>query len=117
MATEGNADERWFAVRCVFKWPAAVTASGRTYEERVTLWRSSSFEEAVARAEAEAAEYAAAADPPLRPLDFAQVYELFEQPGEGMEVFSLLRDSKLTEEEYLSRYFTTGDERQGRLDE
>lgn len=48
-------DEPWYSVRCLFAFEAE---HGTMYEERVTLWRASSFEEAIARAELEAAEYA-----------------------------------------------------------
>jgi len=40
----------WFAVRQIIKNKDA-------YEERITLWRATSAEDAVAKAEAEAAEY------------------------------------------------------------
>jgi hypothetical protein len=43
----------WFAVRCVFRGTKELTL----YEERVTLWRADSFEDAIERAEAEADEY------------------------------------------------------------
>jgi hypothetical protein len=39
-------------------------------------------------------------------------YELFEPPGHGVEVFSLLRTSALTEDSYVTTFFDTGTERQ-----
>ena len=41
-----------------------------------------------------------------------QIYRLAELPGNGAEVFSLLRTSALGPAEYLSTFFDTGYERQ-----
>ena len=102
----------WFAVRCVFAKGWGADDGPSLYEERVTLWRASSVEEAVVRAEAEAAAYAAAIEEaPDTYLGLAQAYRLFDEPGEGAEVFSLLRESELTAEDYLDTFFDTGRER------
>jgi hypothetical protein len=108
------ADDRsnWFAVRCVFAtgWPPQ--ARGHTYEERVTLWKADSADEAISRAEAEAVAYAAGiSDSPGTYLGLAQSYQLFEGPGDGAEVFSLMRRSELGPDDYLSTFFDTGTER------
>jgi hypothetical protein len=42
----------------------------------------------------------------------AQAYLLFDEVGDGAEVFSLLRTSNLDPDAYLDRYFDTGHERQ-----
>ena len=100
-----QADE-WYAVRCVFRW---TEAAGQPYEERITLWRGS--DAVLARAEAEAREYAANTGTTY--LGLAQSYATGEkQLSPGSEVFSLLRDSALPPEEYLDRHFDTGGERQ-----
>ena len=55
----------WFAVRCLFRcgWPPADAADdSNRYEERITLWRAGSLDEAVAKAEAEAHVYGATID-------------------------------------------------------
>ncbi len=56
------ASSGWFAVRCVFRkgWPepAPNDPPGHNYEERITLWRAGSADEAIAKAEAEARNYA-----------------------------------------------------------
>ena len=106
----------WFAVRCVFScgWPA--TGGRPLYEERITLWRASSVEDAVARAEAEAQTYAASIeDSPDRFLGLAQAYRLDDEPGDGAEVFSLVRESDLPAEDYLDAFFDTGSERSREL--
>ncbi|MEU0535455.1 hypothetical protein [Amycolatopsis tolypomycina] len=99
----------WFAVRCVFRWAGA---EGQPYEERLTLWRATDLDAAIARAEEEARVYAE--NTGVTYLGLAQGYETGEQgPTDGSEVFSLLRESALPPEEYLDRHFDTGGEHQG----
>jgi hypothetical protein len=96
-------------VRCIYR-----NAEKRTsYEERITLWRAESFEIAIERAESEAREYAELVN--LRYLGFAQANRFAEEPGDGVEVFSLYRDSDLDSEDYLNTFFDTGTERQGHV--
>jgi hypothetical protein len=104
--------DTWFAVRCVFTVPGE---HGSTYEERVTVWGAATMTDAVALAEAEAGDYAAAVGGQYTGL--AQCYALTDEPGHGTEVFSLMRDSDLAVEAYLDRFFDTGDERQGQIDD
>jgi hypothetical protein len=100
-----EADE-WYAVRCVFRW---TEAADQPYEERITLWRAADLDAAVVRAEAEAREYAE--NTGVTYLGLAQGYETGEKElAEGSEVFSLLRESALSPEEYLDRHFDTGGE-------
>jgi hypothetical protein len=104
-----NEGRSWFAVRCIFQWP-----EDEAYEERITLWHASSFDAAVALAEDEANDYAQERD--FAYLGLAQAYKLDPaKVGHGTEVFSLLRDSDLRPDDYLSTYFDTGAERQGTL--
>lgn len=103
-------------MRCVFAvgWPPE--AAGKTYEERITLWRARSADEAIARAEAEAQEYAGEIDDhPSTYLDLAQSFRLFDEPADGAEIFSLMRDSDLPPDDYLDTFFDTGAEHQGSL--
>ena len=107
-----EADVSWYSVRCIFTvdWPPE--AIGETYEERITIWRARSAEEAIARAQAEALEYAAAIDEsPSTYFGLAQCYRLADELADGAEVFSLMRDSKLEPEEYLDTFFDSGHER------
>ena len=94
----------WFGVRCI------VQLEDRGYEERVTLWRAADSAEALARAEDEATGYAEDIDGEY--LGLAQAFHLFDEPGDGAEVFSLIRVSDLDPDEYLDAFFDTGDERQ-----
>src|SRR4051812_44803657 len=99
----------WFAVRCVFELSGSDDA--HLYEERVTLWQASSAEEAIARAEAEANDYASVLeDAPDTYLGLAQPFHLFNPPTDGTEVFSLVRESVLPPRDYLDAFFDTGTE-------
>jgi hypothetical protein len=96
----------WFGVRCIFRW-----SQPPTYEERITLWRAESLDDAIARAEEEATAYALRLGSEY--LDIAQAYWIGgRQPAHGSEVFSLMRDSELEPDDYLDSFYDTGRERQ-----
>ena len=97
----------WVGVRCVFR---STVAGNQVYEERVTLWHAEDMDTAIARAEAEAVEYAKDTDAEYTGL--AQAYLLADHVADGSEVFSLMRISPLDVEDYLDRHFDTGTERQ-----
>ena len=106
---EPEQENRWYAVRSLFRFPSE---EGDSYEERITLWTAGSFDEALTKAETEAAEYAEFAGA-AHLADFAQAYHLADAPPrEGAEVFSLIRDSALPPKAYVDRFFSTGQERQ-----
>jgi hypothetical protein len=106
--------KRWYSVRCVFQW---ISYEDKPYEERITLWRTTTSEEAVEFAEKEAADYAEPRHE-MTYLEFAQVYALDEdaEPGHGVEVFSLLRSSELPPNEYVDKFFDTGREHLGNIE-
>jgi hypothetical protein len=93
----------WFAVRHVIEQDGA-------FEERMTLWNAASAEEAIGRAEREAAEYSNTVGG--RALDLFQSYSLPGEPADGAEVFSLIRDSELPPDAYIDAFFDTGSESQ-----
>jgi hypothetical protein len=114
--SEHSRDKRpWFAVRCVLRFDGL--SAGRrlrrrrpvTYEERITLWRAGDESEAIKFAEAEAKEHAAIVGAEF--AGFSDSYRLVDHPGVGAEVFSLMRDSYLSSDRYIDRYFDTGTER------
>lgn len=70
----------WYAVRCVVE-------RGGQVQERVTLWRARSPEDAVSRALAEAQEHAADLGAGAVLREDAQVFLLDDEPGDGAEVF------------------------------
>ena len=110
-------DTEWYAVRCVIAsmenkpWgPNDLQAGETAYEERITLWRAASADDAISLAEADAEEYADMLESAY--LGLAQAYHLAETPNHGSEVFSLIRRSVLDPESYLTALFDTGDEYQ-----
>jgi hypothetical protein len=98
----------WYGVRCLFEH---VAEAGHAYEERVTIWRAGSFDEAIELAEAEAGEYVEALTL-TRYMGLAQAYAMADNPGQGAKVFSLVRESGLAADEYVAAFFTTGGEHQ-----
>jgi hypothetical protein len=90
----------WFAIRHVIE-------NERSFEERITLWEARSADEAILRAERDVEEYVSLLGG-QKPLGLFQSYELAEPPGDDREVFSLIRRSDLSPEEYLDSFFSTG---------
>jgi hypothetical protein len=106
---EPEPDTRWYAVRSLFHDPEGPESA---YEERITLWQAADLEDALARATAEAVEYAEFAGVTYLG-EFAQSYPLADAPPrDGAEVFSLTRSSALPPKPYVERFFDTGRERQ-----
>lgn len=100
-------------MRCVFRHRGLEDDTDRVYEERVTVWCAERFADAIERAEDEAREYARTAG--AKYLGLAQAYRCDDVPGDGSEVFSLVRTSRLKPTRYLDAFFDTGAERQGAL--
>ena len=102
-----------FSVRCIFKWSLrADQACKYLYEERITLWKAESIDQAIEFAEKEASEYS---DEFCEFLGFSQGYAMYNSVQEnGIEVFSLLRESDLEPELYLSSFFDSGLERESK---
>jgi len=91
----------WFAVRAFIKFDDLDDCP--VYEERITLWRCSSIEDAVTRGGVEAEAYASVNG--AINLGAYQAYSLTGAPKSGHEVFSLMRSSSLSLNEYLDRFF------------
>ena len=80
------------------------------YEERITLWKSGTWEEAFRLAKEEALSYADDCDAKF--IETTDSFHLFEKnPGHGSEVWSLMRDSFLAEETYLNAFCCTNRDR------
>ncbi len=98
-------EDCWFSVRCHFQ------LSANTYEERITIWRSVEFEDALESAEAEARRYAA--DRGGRYLEACDGYRMTEPElmgDSGQPIYSLVRTSTLAPAAYLRQFFFTGAE-------
>ncbi len=101
-------DEPWFSARCIFRHRGSDTRPS-SYEDRIILLRADDFDHAILRAEEEARAYA---DEGVEYLECLDIYHLFESSiGDRTEIFSLLRDSELSPQDYITRYFHTGSER------
>ena len=88
-----------FSVGCLFRWLSTSPSDLLTYEERITLWQASTIDESVSLAETEALSYAAESE--VEYLGYCQAYAMvLEVEVSGVEVFSLLRDSRLAPTEY-----------------
>jgi hypothetical protein len=99
----------------VVEWAGPSRRKERVYEERITLWRAASFDEAIARAEAEVDDYLNPEESEHGPVCFLGLLQAFrlsdwDEPGDGIEVFSLIRESDLDPDTYVSRFFDTGEE-------
>lgn len=98
----------WYGVRTVYRWPRQ-----GAYEERVTIWRAQTADDAIAMADEEGDRYIAAnrSKFEIQRLDnYANCYLLVREPTNGSEVYSLLRSSDMSPEEYVDRFFETGAE-------
>jgi len=101
-----DGESGWFGVRCFFRW-----SEPATYEERITLWKAASLDDAIAMAEEDAKAYADRLKAEY--LELAQAYWIGPKPpASGSEAFSLMRDSELDADTYLDTFFDTGQERQ-----
>jgi hypothetical protein len=100
-----DATDAWFGVRWVFRHGES------TYEERIVIVLAADFGHAIAKAEDEAADYVDGVN--VEYVGLAQAFMLFDEPRDGAEVFSLMRDSDLESDEYLEAFFSTGNEREG----
>ncbi len=99
----------WYAARCVFRYADLRVRGRAVYEERIVLLRAAGFRQALRRAEAEARRYAH--DSKAEYVGFAEVFQLdAAEVGDGTEVFSLMRHSRLTPDRYVARFFDTGAE-------
>jgi hypothetical protein len=105
-------DNVWFAVRCIFGHSSAPGTAVTTYEERITLWVADSGDEAFLLAEEEALTYAGSMHPRGSYLGLAQCYWLDDEPGDGAELFSLMRQSHLGADDYIRQLFVSVSEGQ-----
>ncbi|GBG03943.1 hypothetical protein AZSI13_32700 [Azospira sp. I13] len=103
-------NEPWYAAKCVFRHTqlSAKQEEGWVYEERIVLFRASDEDDAIAKAEEEASQYATDG---TEYLGFVEVFHLFAESLEDKaEVFSSMRSSKLAPSEYLDHFVDTGAE-------
>jgi len=102
-----------YGTRCIIDWtPESINSKKFLYEERITVWRANTIDEAIDKAEVEVREYCRR-NGEMVYSGLCQAYWMFDQiESDGIEVFSLLRESDLACCEYLDQFFSTEDERQ-----
>jgi len=103
--------EPWYSVKCLFHHPARKSDSEDfLYEERVTLWKAASFEEAHQFAEQEARQYASEAKCVFVAL--TDSFHLFEEKlSPGAEVYSSMRGSNLRPADFRKTFCVTARDR------
>jgi hypothetical protein len=109
-------EPKWVAVRHVVVEESNGSDHERYFEERITVWSATDIETGIALAAAEVAEYCRVLD--LQDTGLYQGFLIADDVGElisGAELFSLIRGSDLEPDEYLDRFFDTGDEIQGTI--
>ena len=101
-----------YAVRCVIEIPKQeFNTLAFLYEERITVWQAADIDEAIDKAIGEVEAYSTKHN--FSYTGLSQGYQMLSQIDlDGVEVFSLLRESDLSPEEYLDTFFSTGSERQ-----
>jgi hypothetical protein len=78
------------------------------YEERITLVRAGTFNEAIRKGEAEAKRYAGKHGE-CEYLGFIDVFALFDiTVKEGSEVYSVMRSIRLSKKEFIGRHYDDG---------
>ena len=106
----------WYAAMCIFEHEdvppletLAATETATVYEERIVLLRANSFDAAIIAGEADAEDYAKQTG--SRYVGYIMTYHLFNEViGEGTEVYSLMRSSSLSVDEFLNHYYDDGTE-------
>lgn len=111
-------DEPWYGVKCIFLHHDLKIRNGKNnYEERVILVHADSFEEAIKKAELEAAEYCKDLDNEVEYLEFCNAFRIGEDIVEdGTELYSLITESELEAKEYINAHHDTGGEKTSKLE-
>jgi hypothetical protein len=124
----------WYSVRSIVEHDPELVADNdglHLYEERIVLFQAESLSHAIEQAEVETAEYSSVLSGD--DLEKYKAFFLCESRGyfgesatgepieeltltSHVEVFSLMRTSKLGPEEYLNTFFDTGNENQGTVE-
>lgn len=102
--------QHWFTTKTIFSIPNREELGKFLYEERVLLWRASSFEEAFSLAANEAREYEEIVDG-IRFLGRCDAYRIDDDlVGHGTELWSLQRGSNLDPYYYVKTFIDTSRE-------
>ena len=103
--------EPWYTVKCLFHHPDLNhPGDDFLYEERLTLWKAESFEEAHRMAEEEARRYASENNCVF--VKSTDSFHLFEEEiVAGGEIYSTMRGSNLQPDAYFRTFCVTNRDR------
>ncbi len=107
-------EREWYGVKCIFEHDGLTQEAEATlYEERVVILRATNFDDATAQGEAEAQQYCSAiGNDSIRYTGFISAYRTADtELTEPMEVYSLMRETTLPREDFITRFYDDGSER------
>jgi hypothetical protein len=103
MSNGASRQEPWYSVRSLF-----LDKSNNHYEERTILIGASSHKQALELAEMEAAQYCEDLGA-MEYLGYSDTFHIFGDKIEsGTEVFSLIRKTQMSKDEYVDRFLDSG---------
>jgi hypothetical protein len=98
----------WYAVKGLFRWYFKSDGSTDNVEERIVLFRAPSFDEAIDLAAKEAETYCGHEDSTanfrIESMNHWYAYRLFDEPADGVEVFSRRCATELSADAFVRRY-------------
>lgn len=99
-------NQSWYGVHTTFRSERMEDGKlRRVFEERILLFRAASFEEALAKGDAEAKRYASESQG-CTPLDHIVAFHIHdEELREGDEVWSCMREADVSDQEFLRRIY------------
>ena len=102
-------------MRSIYRSASTDSNMRYSYEERTVLFHEVAFENAIAKARKEAEDYIQ--DSEMITTDYFSAFEIYTDGFEsGTEVFSLIRDSDMENNDYVNSFYDTGGERVGPTD-
>jgi hypothetical protein len=106
----------WFSVKCLFiHRNLSKEAEKDLFEERIILTRAKNNSWAIKKAELEARHYAKIEN--CEYLRYCDCFKIENSVGDNSEIYSLMRSSALEPEDYISRFYDTGNETSQRNEE
>lgn len=100
--------KEWYAVKGLFRWYFPDTEETDRIEERVVIFKATSFDDALDLAEKEAVVYCKK-DPKsnfkIEPCGWWHAYWVGEEPQHGVEIFSRGCKTQLESKPFIRRYY------------
>lgn len=101
-------EQQWYGIKCLIEHDGLSEEPGsHVYEERVVIFCAPDFDQAIARAEREVADYAQANG--ARYIGYCNAYKIDALAIEdGTEVYSVMREVPLPCADFITRYYDDG---------